>query len=102
MTTVFEFAARLQDARAAEELLLILVKATLVLGIARLLLSAMPRASAAMKHLVATGALIGVALMPIFSTVVPAWTIAVDKIEAEQAASQASVPAVPGAVPERT
>ena len=61
MTTLFELAARLQAANAAEGLLLMLVKATLILAIARLLLPAIPRASAATKHPVATAALIAVA-----------------------------------------
>ena len=77
MTTIFELAARLQNANAAEEMLLMLVKATLILLIARLLLAALPRASAATKHIIATAALVAVGLMPILSVVVPAWEIAV-------------------------
>lgn len=77
MTTIFELAARLQAANAAEGMLLMLAKATLVLAIARLLLMAIPRASAATKHLVATAALIAVGLMPLLSVAVPAWVIAV-------------------------
>ena len=38
MTTIFELAARLQAANAAEEMLLMLAKATLILAIARLML----------------------------------------------------------------
>lgn len=72
MTTLFELAARLQAANAAEGLFWMAVKATLILAIARLLLAAMPRASAAMKHVVATAALIGVAAMPIATLVLPA------------------------------
>src|SRR5690349_6171252 len=77
MTTIFELAARLQAANAAEEMLLMLVKATLILLIARLLLSTLPRASAATKHMIATAALVAVGLMPVLSVLVPAWTIAV-------------------------
>jgi beta-lactamase regulating signal transducer with metallopeptidase domain/Flp pilus assembly protein TadD len=77
MTTIFELAARLQAANAAEEMLLMLVKATLILAIARLMLAAIPRAAAATKHMIATAALVGVGLMPILSVVVPAWEIAV-------------------------
>ncbi|HEV7763357.1 MAG TPA: M56 family metallopeptidase [Thermoanaerobaculia bacterium] len=77
MSTIFELAARLQAANAAEEMLLMLLKATLILLIARLLLAAIPRASAATKHVIATAALVAVGLMPLFSVVVPAWTIAV-------------------------
>ncbi|HYC61214.1 MAG TPA: M56 family metallopeptidase [Thermoanaerobaculia bacterium] len=77
MTTIFELAARLQAANAAEEMLLMLVKATLILLIARLLLAALPRASAATKHMIATAALVAVGLMPVLSVIVPAWEIAV-------------------------
>jgi beta-lactamase regulating signal transducer with metallopeptidase domain/tetratricopeptide (TPR) repeat protein len=77
MATIFELAARLQSANVAEELLLILAKATLILLIARLLLAAMPRAAAATKHLVATAALVAVACMPLMSVLVPAWNVVV-------------------------
>ena len=77
MTTIFELAARLQAANAAEEMLLMLAKATLILAIARLFLAAIPRAAAATKHMIATAALVGVGLMPVMSVVVPAWEIAV-------------------------
>ena len=71
MTTLFELAARLQSANALEGMFWMVVKATLILAIARLLLIAMPRASAAMKHIVATAALVGVAAMPIATMVLP-------------------------------
>jgi len=88
MTTIFELAARLQTANAAEELLLLLLKATVILAIARLLLAALPRASAATKHLVATAALVAVGLMPLVTYVVPAWEIAVQpRVQAETAAT---------------
>src|SRR5688500_2853198 len=87
MTTIFELAARLQAANAAEEMLLMLAKATLILAIARLMLAAIPRAAAATKHIIATAALVGVGLMPILSVVVPAWVIAVQPREAAVAPS---------------
>ena len=58
-------------------MLLIVVKATLILAIARLLLAAIPRASAATKHMIATAALVAVAVMPVLSVVVPAWELGV-------------------------
>jgi beta-lactamase regulating signal transducer with metallopeptidase domain/Flp pilus assembly protein TadD len=81
MSTLFALAARLQAAGAAEAMLLIVVKATLILAIARLMIAAVPRASAAMKHAIATAALIGVGVLPILSLVVPAWELAVVKRE---------------------
>lgn len=89
MKTIFELAARLQAVNAAEEMLLMLVKATLILAIARLLLAALPRASAATKHLVATAALVAVGVMPVLSVLVPAWEIAVKPRPAPTAAVQA-------------
>ncbi|HEY0156637.1 MAG TPA: M56 family metallopeptidase [Thermoanaerobaculia bacterium] len=77
MNTIFELAARIQAANTAEAMLLLLAKATLVLIIARLLLAAMPRASAATKHLLATATLVAVAAMPLVSVVVPAWELPV-------------------------
>src|SRR5688500_3343262 len=79
MTTLFELAARLQAAGAVEIMLLVVLKATLILAIARVLLMAMPRASAATKHIVATAALVAVAAMPIATVVVPAWHVVVEK-----------------------
>jgi len=75
MATMFELAARLQAAGAAEGMLLIVVKATLILAIAKLLLLVMPRASAATKHLVATAALVAVGVLPFLSMSIPAWSI---------------------------
>lgn len=85
MATLFELAAKLQAAHAAEGLLLLTVKATLILAIARLLLIAMPRASAAMKHLVATAALIAVIAMPLLSASMPAWHVGVAETPSAQA-----------------
>jgi hypothetical protein len=77
MRTIFELAERIQSANTDGALLLLLAKATLILLIARLLLAAMPRASAATKHLVATATLVAVAAMPLVSVVVPAWELPV-------------------------
>lgn len=93
MATIIELAARLQSANVAEELLLILAKATLILLIARLLLAALPRASAATKHLVATSALVAVACMPLLSVAVPAWNIVVETKPAPVAVEE--TPAAP-------
>lgn len=79
MATLFEIAARLQAAGAAEGMLLVVLKATLILAIARLLLAVMPRAAGATKHIVATAALIAVGVMPVFTLFVPAWEIVIDR-----------------------
>jgi len=77
MTTLFELAARIQAAGGAGSMLLMLLKATLILAVARVLLAALPRASAATRHLVATAALVGVAAIPVLTFIVPAWNLAV-------------------------
>lgn len=97
MATIFEIAARLQAAGAAEGMLLIVVKATLILAIARLLLMAIPRAAGATKHLVATTALVAVGLMPVFTLIVPAWHIAVERAERVATPPVAPAPAGSGA-----
>lgn len=88
MTTLFELAARLQAAGAVETMVLVVFKATLILAIARVLLMAMPRASAATKHIVATATLVAVAAMPIATVVVPAWHIVVEKPAPAPAATE--------------
>jgi beta-lactamase regulating signal transducer with metallopeptidase domain/tetratricopeptide (TPR) repeat protein len=99
MTTIFELAAKLQAAGAIEAMLLVIVKATLILAIARLMLMAMPRASAAARHMVATAALVAVAAMPVMSVVIPAWNIVVEKpaVAAAQNAAETSAARTVGA-----
>lgn len=94
MTTLFELAARLQSANALEGLLWMVLKATVILAIARLLLLVMPHASAAMKHLVATAALVGVAAMPIATLLLPALELQVARAQStEKPGSDEAAPA---------
>src|SRR5687767_2661128 len=79
MATLFELAARLQAAGAAEGLLLLIVKATLILAIARLVLFALPRASAAVKHAIATAALTAIIAMPLLTALTPTWYLGLIK-----------------------
>lgn len=95
MTTIFELAARLQAANAAEEMLLMLAKATLILLIARLLLMAMPRAAAATRHMIATAALVAVGLMPLLSFSMPEWVVAVKPRQQAVSATTAEKSAQP-------
>jgi beta-lactamase regulating signal transducer with metallopeptidase domain/tetratricopeptide (TPR) repeat protein len=87
MTTLFELAARLQSANAAEGMLWMIAKITLILAIARLLLMALPRAAAATKHAIATAALIGVALLPTLSLITPAIEVNVGRASARPEAT---------------
>jgi beta-lactamase regulating signal transducer with metallopeptidase domain len=91
MSTLFEIAAKLQAEGAPAEMLLVIAKGTLILAIGRLLLIAIPHASAAVKHLIAMSFLIVAGLVPIFSVMMPAWEIAV--------ASRAAQPEVVEAAP---
>ena len=100
MATLFEIAARIQAAGGAESLLLLLAKATLILAIARLLLAALPRASAATRHLIATAALVGVAAMPVLTFLVPAWKVA--GVIPSGVVRAASTPQPQGTQPART
>jgi beta-lactamase regulating signal transducer with metallopeptidase domain/tetratricopeptide (TPR) repeat protein len=101
MTTLFELAARLQSANALEGMLWMVLKVTLILAIARLLLMVMPRASAAMKHLVATAALVAVAAMPLATVVLPAleWRLPVASAPLPATPRPDAVPATGNAQP---
>lgn len=100
MTTLLELAARLQAADAIETMLLVLLKATLILLVARLLLMVMPRASAATRHIVATAALVAVAAMPVMTVIVPTWNIVVEqKAAAPAPVATANATETPTAAP---
>ncbi|HEX8151953.1 MAG TPA: M56 family metallopeptidase [Thermoanaerobaculia bacterium] len=97
MRTLLELAARLHASGAAEALGMVLVKATVILLIARLLLAALPRVSAATRHAVGTLALIGVMALPLLMPVIPAWNVAVLRAsDPPVAAVRADVPSVAG------
>ena len=76
MDPMIEIATRLQAFGLLGSFVLIAIKATVILLIARLLVAATPRAAAAVKHLVLTAALCGVVALPILTFVVPAWKLA--------------------------
>lgn len=98
MTALFELAARLQSANAAEGMLWMLLKATIILAIGRLLLAAVPRASAAARHLIATVALIGAMAVPLFTAIAPAIELRVAGGRPREA-SRVEAPAPPNPQP---
>jgi beta-lactamase regulating signal transducer with metallopeptidase domain/tetratricopeptide (TPR) repeat protein len=98
MTTLFELAARLQSADAAEGMLWLIAKITIILIIARLLLAALPRASAATKHMIATAALVGVALLPAWSAIGPSIEVNVMRAPAAPVAPAGQAEARPTSV----
>jgi beta-lactamase regulating signal transducer with metallopeptidase domain len=93
MNRFFEIAARLQAAGAGEALAMIVLKATLILLIARLLLAAIPRAAAATRHAVAAVALCSTVALLLLAPILPAWNVAVFEAPQEAAISNALVPA---------
>lgn len=58
-------------------LVLAFLKASLVLGVAQIVVIALPRLSAAAKHLILVSGLSGFLLVPLFAGVLPAWNVAV-------------------------
>jgi beta-lactamase regulating signal transducer with metallopeptidase domain/tetratricopeptide (TPR) repeat protein len=76
MDPMIEIATRLQAFGLLGSFVLIVIKATLILLIARLVVAAIGRASAAVKHLILTAALCGVIALPLLTFLVPAWRLA--------------------------
>jgi beta-lactamase regulating signal transducer with metallopeptidase domain/Flp pilus assembly protein TadD len=75
MTPVIEIATRLQSLGAIGAFILLLVKATVILLIARLLVVALVNASAAARHAALTAAIATVLILPLMMVLVPAWTV---------------------------
>lgn len=75
--SMIDLATRIQSLGIGFPALLVVLKATLILAIARLLLLAVPRLSAATKHLGITLALCSVLALPIIALSLPTWHVAV-------------------------
>ncbi len=75
MTPLIEFAARLQSLGAIGAFILLIVKATVVLVIARLVVAALANASAAARHVALTAAITAVLILPLLMVLVPAWNV---------------------------
>lgn len=75
--SMVDFATRVQSLGLTMPALLVILKATLILAIARLLLVAVPRLSAASRHLGITLALVSVLALPIIGLALPVWRVAV-------------------------
>jgi beta-lactamase regulating signal transducer with metallopeptidase domain/tetratricopeptide (TPR) repeat protein len=75
MSPLIDFATRLQSLEIIIPVIVLIVKATLILAIARLLLVALPKATAASKHVVVTAALLGVLALPLLTVAVPSWSL---------------------------
>ena len=73
MTPIVDVAAWLQSLGAIGSFVLLVIKATLILLIARLAIAAIPRGSAAARHTILTAALCGVLLLPVLTYVAPSW-----------------------------
>ncbi|HEX6178432.1 MAG TPA: M56 family metallopeptidase, partial [Thermoanaerobaculia bacterium] len=77
MTPIVDVASWLQSWGAIGSFVLLVIKATLIFAIARLVIAANPRASAATRHITLTAALLGVLLLPILTFVAPTWHLGV-------------------------
>ncbi len=75
--SMIDLATRVQLLGLALPALIVVLKATLILAIARVLLLAVPRLSAASKHLGITLALCSVLALPIIALALPVWRVAV-------------------------
>lgn len=75
--SMIDLATHIQSLGIGLPALLVVLKATLILAIARLLIVATPRLSAASKHLGITLALCSVLALPLIALAVPAWRLAV-------------------------
>jgi beta-lactamase regulating signal transducer with metallopeptidase domain/tetratricopeptide (TPR) repeat protein len=74
--SMIELATRVQSLGLTWPALLVVLKATLILAIARVLILAVPRLSAASKHLGITLALCSVLALPVIGLALPAWRVA--------------------------
>ncbi|HEX9160262.1 MAG TPA: M56 family metallopeptidase [Thermoanaerobaculia bacterium] len=86
--SMIEFATRVQSLGLILPALLVLLKVTLILVVARLLLLAVPHTSAAAKHLGITLALCSVIAIPVIGIAVPAWRLAVFPARSATAAAE--------------
>ncbi|HEY3055855.1 MAG TPA: M56 family metallopeptidase [Thermoanaerobaculia bacterium] len=86
--SMIDFATKVQSLDLTVPALLVILKATLILAIARLLLLVLPRLSAATKHLGITLALCSVIALPIIGLVFPVWRLAVLPTHPPQTATQ--------------
>lgn len=84
MHRILDTVLALQRSGAFEVLLPLLLKATLIALIGRLVIAALPRASAATRYLVAVTALAGVLLLPLMTFSLPVWRLAILPADAAQ------------------
>ena len=74
-------------------LLVSLLKASLVLALAQLIVSAVPRLSAAARHLLLTAGLAAFLVVPLFAWLAPAWNVTVETLP-DPATLRAAIPVV--------
>ena len=91
--SMIDLATRIQSLGLTLPALLVILKATLILAIARVLVLAVPRLSAASKHLGITLALVSVLALPIIGLALPVWRVAVLPSRPAPKAATATTPA---------
>lgn len=77
MKPIFDIATSLQSFGAIGSFVLLVIKATMILLVARLLIAAVPKASAAARHIALTAAICSVLVLPLVAFFVPTWSVAV-------------------------
>src|SRR5688500_17823472 len=77
MKPIIEIATWMQSFGAIGSFVLLVIKATLILLVARILIAALPKASAAARHIALTAAICSVLILPIATFLVPSWSVAV-------------------------
>lgn len=93
MQSLIDTAFALQRSGAFELLLPLLLKATLIALIGRLVIIAVPRASAATRYLVALTTLAALLLLPVMTIALPSWRLAILPADAKQNEGPALQPA---------
>ncbi|HEV7922895.1 MAG TPA: M56 family metallopeptidase [Thermoanaerobaculia bacterium] len=93
MQSLIDTAFALQRSGAFELLLPLLLKATLIALVGRLVIAAVPRASAATRYLVALTTLAALLLLPVMTMALPSWRLAILPTEAKQTVGPALQPA---------
>src|ERR1051325_848382 len=99
MQSLIDTAFALQRSGAFELLLPLLLKATLIALIGRLVIAAVPRASAATRYLVALTTLAALLLLPVMTIALPSWRLAILPADAKQNVEGPAARPAPSALP---
>src|ERR1051325_8903497 len=99
MQSLIDTSFALQRSGAVELLLPLLLKATLIALIGRLVIAAVPRASAATRYLVALTTLAALLLLTVMTIALPSWRLAILPADAKQNVEGPAARPAPSALP---